>query len=106
MKKLLLTGLIALGGCTVGPNYRAPATTMPATYSATNPTTRPVSLAQWWTAFDDPTLNALIEQAITSNQDLKIAESRVREARALRTIAGAAQWPTVDANGSYSRTRR
>jgi len=115
MRKILAMGLLLAAGCTVGPDYRRPATEMPGAYgmsgSAGHPTTQtsttqPVSLALWWNAFDDPMLNALIEQAIKSNQDLKIAESRVREARALRAIAGAAQWPTVDATGSYSRTRR
>ncbi|HEV8379246.1 MAG TPA: efflux transporter outer membrane subunit [Tepidisphaeraceae bacterium] len=115
MRKNLVIGLLLAAGCNVGPDYRAPATQMPDAYSrsgsaghptTSRATTQPVSLAQWWTAFDDPTLNTLIEQAIKSNQDLRIAESRVREARALRAVAGAAQWPTVDANGSYSRTRR
>ena len=77
-----------------------------ATQPTTHPASQPVSLAQWWTAFDDATLNTLIEQAIKSNQDLKIAESRVREARALRVIARSAQWPSANASGSYSRTRR
>src|SRR5712691_6004113 len=114
MRKFLAIGLLLAAGCTVGPDYHPPKTEVPAEYGrsgsggqpTTNPTTEPVSLALWWTAFDDPTLNALIEQAIKSNQDLKIAESRVREARALRAIAGAAQWPTVDASGSYSGSRR
>lgn len=106
MKRSLVMGLMLAAGCTVGPNYRPPATTMPAAYGGASPTTRPVSLAQWWTAFDDPALNALIARAIISNHDLKIAEARVREARALREVAGAARWPTVDATGSYGRTRR
>src|SRR5882762_1546209 len=115
MKKLLAIALLIAAGCTVGPDYHAPRTEMPPEYgrsgsaghpTTTNATTRPISLAQWWTTFDDPTLNALIDQAIKSNQDLKIAESRVREARALRTIAGSAQWPAVGTNASYNRTRR
>jgi multidrug efflux system outer membrane protein len=114
MKKPLTIVLLISAGCTVGPDYRAPKITMPAEFAqsasaaqtTTRPTTQPVNLAQWWTTFDDPTLNTLIEQAVKSNQDLKIAESRVREARALRTIAGAAQWPTLDASGAYNRTRR
>src|SRR2546426_10846068 len=115
MRIYLAIGLLLVAGCTVGPDYRAPSMPMPGAYgrsgSAEHPTTQtsttqPVSLALWWNAFDDPTLNALIEQAIKSNQDLKIAESRVREARALRAVAGAAQWPTANASGSYSRARR
>jgi len=115
MKKFLGIVMLISAGCTVGPDYHAPKTKMPDEYgrsgsaghSTTNPAaTRPVNLAQWWKTFDDPALNALIEQAIKSNQDLRIAESRVREARALRSIAGSAQWLTLDATGSYSRNRR
>ncbi|HEV8607835.1 MAG TPA: efflux transporter outer membrane subunit [Tepidisphaeraceae bacterium] len=116
MRKFSASLLILLAGCTVGPDYHAPATQIPDSFSnrgsgsagqsSDDSTTRPVSLAQWWGAFEDPTLNALIEQAIKSNQDLKIAEARVREARALRTVAGAARWPNLDASGSYNRTRR
>jgi NodT family efflux transporter outer membrane factor (OMF) lipoprotein len=77
------------------------ATTQP----TTAPTTRPVSLSLWWTAFEDPTLNTLIDRAILANQDLRIAESRVREARALRDIATSGRYPTVNASASYSRSR-
>src|SRR5437773_4392556 len=106
MRKYLAIGVLFAAGCTVGPDYRPPKNEMPSVYGrsgsagrpTTNPSTQPVSLALWWTTFDDPTLNTLIEQAIQSNQELKIAESRVREARALRAIAGAAQWPTANAS--------
>src|SRR5689334_6336913 len=100
MRKSIAIVLLLVGGCTVGPDYHTPKTEMPSEYgslgASTQPTTKPsttqpVSLGLWWTAFDDPTLNALIEQAIKSNPDLKIAQSRVLEARALRTIAGSAQ---------------
>lgn len=107
MKKILPI-CILLAGCTVGPDYRAPKTQMPESYGQYKnaPATRPVSLSQWWKTFDDPTLDSLIVKALESNQDLRIAEARVREARALRNIAGAAQWPNVDVSASYNRTRR
>jgi len=103
MKKLTVSVLsvLVIGGCTVGPDYKRPQTQMPASYAnasttagpatapTTAPTTRPVSLAQWWTTFDDPALDSLIDQAIKSYQDLRIAEARVREARALRAVAAA-----------------
>ena len=39
-------------------------------------------MAQWWTAFKDPLLDSLVERAVKSNLDLRIAEARVREERA------------------------
>ena len=48
-------------------------------------------MAQWWTAFKDPLLDSLVERAVKSNLDLRIAEARVREERALlaATASGA-----------------
>jgi NodT family efflux transporter outer membrane factor (OMF) lipoprotein len=54
---------------------------------------------------DDPVLDSLIERARTGSLDLKLAEARVREARALRGFAGADRFPTVDATGDYARKR-
>jgi NodT family efflux transporter outer membrane factor (OMF) lipoprotein len=53
--------------------------------------------------FNDPLLTALIEKALCANLDLKIAEARVRQARAARAIASAGLWPNADASGSYRR---
>ena len=111
-----------LSGCAVGPNYRAPETPMPASYSlqpttqptstqpetATQPATQPaatqpaVDLAAWWKGFKDPTLDTLIDQALKSNLDLMVATARVREARALRDVAVADFFPQINATDSYS----
>jgi len=61
------------------------------------------SIASWWKSFNDPQLDSLVERAVRTNQDLRIAEARVREARALYRIASSQLWPTVDAGGSYAR---
>ena len=61
------------------------------------------SLASWWKSFNDPQLDSLVERAVRTNQDLRIAEARVREARALYRIASSQLWPTVDAGSSYAR---
>lgn len=66
------------------------------------PTSQPVDLATWWHTLDDPTLDSLIERAIESNYDLKLATARVLEALALRDIAAADFWPQINASGSYS----
>jgi NodT family efflux transporter outer membrane factor (OMF) lipoprotein len=61
------------------------------------------SIASWWKSFNDPQLDSLVERAVRTNQDLRIAEARVREARAFYRIASSQLWPTVDAGGSYAR---
>ena len=57
----------------------------------------------WWKHFRDPTLDALVAEALASNKTLMVAKSRVDEARANRGIARAALFPEIDATASVSR---
>jgi NodT family efflux transporter outer membrane factor (OMF) lipoprotein len=103
-------GLVLLaGGCTVGPNYRQPnLPPLPSAWKEAQTSgvdTRSAELARWWTAFNDPLLNSLVERAVRSNLDLRLVEARIREARASRAVTAAGAWPTVDVSGSYTRTR-
>ena len=65
----------------------------------------PETLAHWWTTIEDPLLYSLEQQAVKGNLDLKEAQARVREARALRGISKAQLFPIVDAAGSITRSR-
>jgi outer membrane protein, multidrug efflux system len=107
---------IALSGCTLGPDFTPPKPDTPAgwTQAALQPgakadkqssaTTTPVATV-WWASFNDPTLTSLIARASSTNLDLKQATLRIAEARTQRDITGAAQFPTLNANGGYSRQR-
>jgi len=100
-------GLLLLAGCKVGPNFKPPETTVPDQWVGPVPppaTSAEQDLARWWTQFQDPMLTSLMERAIESNLDLKLAEARVRQARAARGIAISGLGPTVDATGSYRHT--
>jgi multidrug efflux system outer membrane protein len=59
----------------------------------------------WWTIFDDPTLDALVEEALANNADAALAAARVAEARALARIAGADRLPTLGVEAGASRGR-
>lgn len=98
---------ILAGGCAVGPNYHQPGVSAPKQWSelAGGETNGPAAVAHWWKNFHDPELDSLISRAAQSNLDLKIAEARVREARAEYGIAVGNLLPTVDASGSYARQR-
>jgi outer membrane protein, multidrug efflux system len=103
---LLLLGIV---GCTVGPNYRRPDVQVPATWSASandGVTTQSREIARWWKTFNDPELDELIERAVQSNLDLRLAAARLREARALRGVAASDQWPTINISGAYTRNRQ
>src|SRR4030095_14438029 len=100
--------LFLLAGCTVGPDYREPKLATPASWQEAQQKgvdIRPLELTQWWTSFNDPLLNSLVERAVKSNLDLRTAEARIREARASRAVTASGLWPTVDVSASYSRNR-
>ncbi len=108
-KLLIITALAAFlaGGCAVGPNYHSPQTNAPAHWSeplGNGESNAPALLGAWWTNFHDPELNSLVDRAVRSNLDLKMAEARVRAARAEKQIASAALWPSANASGSYARS--
>jgi NodT family efflux transporter outer membrane factor (OMF) lipoprotein len=100
------------GGCanlpSVGPDYHAPETKAPTRWSeplAGGETNSAAATAAWWKNFHDAELDSLIERAASSNLDLRIAQSRVREARAHYRMTSADFWPTIDGSGSYARQR-
>ena len=93
----------------VGPDYHAPETKAPAHWTeplAGGETKSAAATATWWKNFHDAELDSLIERAACSNLDLRIAQARVREARAEYGIAVGNLFPTVDASGSYARQRQ
>ncbi|MGZ5729581.1 MAG: efflux transporter outer membrane subunit, partial [Burkholderiales bacterium] len=63
------------------------------------------ALGEWWRELGDATLSRLIEQALQSSNDLRIAQARLREARGRRALAGAQRFPTVTASATASQIR-
>jgi outer membrane protein TolC len=61
--------------------------------------------SDWWTLFNDPTLNALEQQLADANLDVAAASARLRQSRAEQRVAGAAEYPTLDGAASYDRER-
>lgn len=99
--------LPALTACVaVGPDYQAPSTLLPSSWSGQKATpAKPAQLAQWWKRFNDPILDSLIEQAVTNNNDVASAKAKIREARAAVQQAGGALYPTLDGKGSAQRSK-
>ncbi|WP_243444677.1 efflux transporter outer membrane subunit [Sphingosinicella humi] len=99
---------IPLSACaTVGPDYGAPgarALNVPASYYSVEATPgSPEELAHWWTRFDDPVLNELVQQAVTQNLDLAVASARLRQAREGVVQARAGALPSVGASAGAGR---
>ena len=59
--------------------------------------------SDWWKAFDDPQLDALIDEALAGSPSLKVAEARTRKALAAADVAKAPLYPQVI--GSFSSIR-
>jgi len=91
--------LIAFSGCkTVGPKFVKPTVTVNQDWSfqsdgRVGKGTAPD--AAWWHAFNDPTLDKLIDLAYQQNLPLQIAGLRIMESRAQLALAVGAKWPQV-----------
>ena len=91
----------------VGPDYQPPQPSMPSQWAEGAATSHHAdTYARWWSLFRDPLLDDLIRRAIAANLDLKIAETRIREARALYRQAVSGHAPTVDAGGAFTSSRQ
>lgn len=89
---------LALTGCAVGPQYAKPVVSFNENWSeAKNPQVSPQSAADtaWWKAFNDPTLERLIELAYGQNLTLQVAGLRIMEARALLGVAIGNKYPQL-----------
>ena len=99
-----------LGGCMVGPNYvRPPAPTAPAFKEAGDwkpaQPSDAVSRGQWWEIFGDARLNALADQVNVSNENVRFAEAKLRQAEALVEQSRAGLWPTLAISATATRSR-
>ena len=101
--------LTLLGACTADPKYLRPDVATPAAYKEASDwkIAQPrdtVKRGRWWEIFRDTQLNALAEQVDISNQNVRIAEARFRQARALVQSARAGLFPSVTGRGSVTRS--
>src|SRR5207302_8255820 len=107
-----LIAVVALlcAGCMVGPDYFRPSVPVTPAYKEdqgwklAQPRDQ-IPRSKWWEIFGDPQLNALQEQVSEANQNVKVAEARFRQARALIGFARAGLFPTVSAGVSASSLR-
>ncbi|OEC94057.1 efflux transporter outer membrane subunit (plasmid) [Rhizobium sp. AB2/73] len=96
-----------LTGCVVGPDYKTPALAVP-THWGSKATSKPPQtpqLSQWWKQLRDPTLDALVEEAVAGNLDVATAKAKIREARATYREQRGALFPTVEGTASATRNR-
>ena len=97
--------------CAVGPDYKRPTVDAPSAFrTAASDTNRPVDEASfgdigWWSVFNEPQLQSLIEEALTNSWDIQIAAARVLQAEASLRITRSQFFPTINAGGDWATTR-
>lgn len=113
-RSLALAAAMALGGCTVGPDFTPPSWASPASWfgSSRPEAARPVSYAvaepvdpNWWNLFHDRQLTALERRVAAENLDVKTAAIRFEESRQQLANARSSQFPTLNGNASFERQK-
>jgi NodT family efflux transporter outer membrane factor (OMF) lipoprotein len=123
MKARLIPSLLSMvtifvAGCMVGPKYVKPNTPLAPEFKEQPPESfkesdgwKPAQpgdqglRGKWWETFGDSQLNALEEQLTISNQDLKVAEARLRQARATIRFNRSQEFPTISTSPSIANER-
>ncbi len=119
---LTLAAAMTAAGCAVGPDFERPAAPASANYTSTPLPERTVSSdvrggeaqrfvegldipGQWWTMFQSPSLNALVERALKANPDLQAAQAALRVAMENVAAGQAAFFPSIQAGYMPTRQR-
>lgn len=103
-----LAAFVVLCSCSTSPEKWKSSVTVPPSWNGSK-NTAPLNAAElkkWWRRFDDPVLDSLIAQALTSSPDIKTALARIKEARGERSVQLSQLLPSVTANGSDRLERR
>lgn len=101
-----------LAGCAaVGPDHQSPSVALDAGFinagaTGTNSQAPGEDIARFWRGFKDPRLDALMDRALAANTDVRLAQARLQEARALQGEADAASRPGVGIDASAERSVR
>jgi outer membrane protein, multidrug efflux system len=97
-----------LSACAVGPDYKQPVQPVAQHFVNSEVATfteapgEQYLLASFWTQFGDATLDQLVGQVLTANHDLRIAQARFAQARAIHRETRFDLLPTITAGGGYT----
>jgi len=110
MTRFLPFALLLLAACAVGPDYQRPEAPASPSFkelegwSAARPQDE-LPRGEWWSVFGDAELDRLLARVDISNQNVRAAEARLRQAKSLSDQARAGYFPTVSANASAVRSK-
>lgn len=100
---IIIVTAILLTGCVT--SQKLPEPTQSQQWEGSGKNTTSNKLSKWWTSFNDPILNDLIELALKDNPEQRIAQARVEEARGLRRSARSSLFPRLGARTQFGVER-
>jgi multidrug efflux system outer membrane protein len=108
MRVLVAVLALAMAGCAMGPAYHRPVVPVPERFYGQAQVAEAASLADtpWWDVLADPVLRSLIEDALRSGYDARVAAARVEAARARYGVAQAALYPGLDYRAQVQAGRK
>lgn len=92
---------VSLCACSMAPDYEQPKMDIPEAWTKLTPATQPLNM-DWWTRFNDPVLNAMVEEALKNNQDLAAGMAGIRSAAAQAGVGSSALWPSLGAGADLT----
>ena len=106
--RIAVLSCVVLASCSVGPEYKRPAEPVPQAFKEQGPWREAVpqdavAKGSWWEVFGDPGLNEIEQKARAGNLQLKQAQARVEQARAVAGIADSYFYPTIDLSVNAAR---
>ena len=106
MRRLaILTIVVSLAGCMVGPDYRRPAVDVPQSFRYELEEAQEAANTAWWRQFRDPVLDELIADALAGNKSVKIASANIEQAAGILTQTRAPIFPQINYGASAARER-
>ncbi len=101
----ILPIIAVLAGCAVGPDYRRPEISAPASYMYEVKNAGDTANTEWWHQFEDPVLDELIAEALANNKSVKIAAAKVEQASGLLIQTRSPIFPQINYSGSGEKQR-
>jgi NodT family efflux transporter outer membrane factor (OMF) lipoprotein len=106
LRSIVIALTLALQGCITAPKLDQPQQIIANDrVGLASQVSTPIPAQTWWSAFNDPQLDRLMQRAFADNPNLKQAMARVREAQSLADVARASLAPSLSLNAQETRQR-
>jgi outer membrane protein, multidrug efflux system len=96
---------VLAAGCTLGPDYQRPEVEVAERFYYAPAEARDLANTAWWSQLGDPVLDALIQEGLANNLDLRIAAARIDQFAGVLGTTRAQLFPQVGIEAIGSRTR-